>query len=861
MTVELKTQPPELTTPPARSKCETDSGIACACKKAVRGLRRMCACCLAVTGCACLPCLMGTALASPTTATTAAQHASDLEDRAPRLLEEIDLPYPEAAAEADVQGVVTVLVEVDKAGSVVSTHFESGPEMFRAVSLDTASRLRFAPATTNGEPVAATTRISFQFVPPTGLAGEPPAIPNAELVVHSSNPDLEDTRARTTLDERDLERTSGDDLADTTSQIAGVRTAGGNTDSAKPIIRGQHERRLLVLNNGVRHESQKWGPDHATAIDPFSAGSISVIRGAAGARYGPDAIGGVILVEPPPMRTDPGVYGKVLTAYNSNGNRPYTALRLDTGSESGISTRIEGNYTIGSTLSAPNYLLGNTASRVWNIGGSVAYAWDSGSIQTTVHHHDFVAGVFYGVNHNTPDELMTQFEASEPVTANLWESTYEIDRPYQDVTHDLGELRTDLSGDWGALEAVYAFQINLRREYEHVRMNRTHPQYDFTLRTHSLDAVYTHPEATYDFGELAGGVGLEGGFQENVYTGAPLIPNYRSFSGGLFAYERISWSRVDVEVGARADSLARAAYINDNSFDAHVRRGTLNPDNCEALDQSSRCAADYTAGSFSVGTLVHAVPDMLDVKLDLSTATRFPNVDELYMLGQAPTSPVYANGHPDLEPETIWNASFVAGLRTLAVETEASVFGQRVEDYIYFAPELGPDGTPRFDVTIRGTWPTYGFQQIDADFYGFDGSIEIGPNAPLSVQALGGIVRAQSRETGDQLIGTPADYLKLSAAMRPSDVGSIRNIELSIHTDLVAKQTRVNEDHDFVPTPDGYTLWGASVEMELGQKRPIRFGIEGNNLLNTAYREYTSLLRYYGDQPGRDVRVRAGFDF
>ncbi len=44
------------------------------------------------------------------------------------------------------------------------------------------------------------------------------------------------------------------------------------------------------------------GPDslpmEATEIDPFSAGSISVIRGAAGARYGPDAIGGVILVEP-----------------------------------------------------------------------------------------------------------------------------------------------------------------------------------------------------------------------------------------------------------------------------------------------------------------------------------------------------------------------------------------------------------------------------------------------------------------------------------------------------------------------------------------------------------------------------------
>ena len=41
----------------------------------------------------------------------------------------------------------------------------------------------------------------------------------------------------------------------------------------------------------------------------------------------------------------------------------------------------------------------------------------------------------------------------------------------------------------------------------------------------------------------------------------------------------------------------------------------------------------------------------------------------------------------------------------------------------------------------------------------------------------------------------------------------------------------------------------------------MRLGVEVRNLLNTAYREYTSLLRYYADQPGRDVRLRVGMDF
>ena len=92
-------------------------------------------------------------------------------------------------------------------------------------------------------------------------------------------------------------------------------------------------------------------------------------------------------------------------------------------------------------------------------------------------------------------------------------------------------------------------------------------------------------------------------------------------------------------------------------------------------------------------------------------------------------------------------------------------------------------------------------------------------------------------------------------------MGTVQKTEIKVHADLVAKQSLVDDRKDFVPSPEGYTLWGASIETEIGQKQPVRVGIEGHNLFDTAYREYTSLLRYFGDQPGRDVRVRVGFDF
>ena len=849
----------DLTHKPGPSQ-DADSDRNCRCSPVPSGLALLRSCCLAVGGCACLLCVQpSTTQAAPPKSTVNAPLSKDIQP--PSLMEQVELTYPEAARESGEHGNVSILVDVNASGQVTATRFESGPEVFRAVSLETAALLKFTPATKNGVPVAATTRVSFHFAPPRRSGKPLEAGSFGEIVVHCSNPDHEDTRARTTIDEETLERTAGDDLATTVSQVAGVRMAGGTTDAAKPIIRGQHERRLLVLNDGVRHESQKWGADHATEIDPFSAGSISVIRGAAGARYGPDAIGGVILVEPPPMRTDPGVVGKLLTSYNTNGRRPYGALRLDAGTESGVSARVEGNAAVGATLSTPDYLLGNTASKTWNLGGALAHEWETGSIRASWHHHDFMAGVFYGVNHGTPDDLLAQFDAEQPVTADLWSSTHEIGRPYQEVTHDVGILKTDVEGDWGSIETIYAFQINLRKEFEQVRQDITGPQFDFTLRTHSIDALYHHPTVSYAVGDLEGGVGIQGSFQENVYQGLSLIPNFRSFSGGLFAYERLSLERVDLEAGARADTLTRAAYLRDNDYDAHVRRGTLDTSTCEERSQTARCPADYTAASFSVGTLVHVIPERVDLKIDLSTASRFPNVDELYMLGSAPTFPVYANGHPNLGNETVWNSSLTAGLRTQAIEAEASAFGQRVEDYIYFAPELNDKGEPRFDVTIRGTWPSWGYQPIDATFYGMDGSVNLGPHAPVGLKAVGGLVRAENQDTGDQLIGTPADHVQLALIGRIPPMGAVQKVDLHISADVVASQSRVNRRHDFAPPPPGYTLLGAGIDTEIGRRQPVRVGVDARNLLNTPYREYTSLLRYYADQPGRDVRVRIGMDF
>ena len=79
---------------------------------------------------------------------------------------------------------------------------------------------------------------------------------------------------------------------------------------SKPAIRGMQGDRIVIMNNGVRQEGQQWGSEHAPEVDPYLASRLTVIKGASSVRYGANAMGGVVLVEPWPLPTAPGMAGE-----------------------------------------------------------------------------------------------------------------------------------------------------------------------------------------------------------------------------------------------------------------------------------------------------------------------------------------------------------------------------------------------------------------------------------------------------------------------------------------------------------------------------------------------------------------------
>ncbi|HXB92264.1 MAG TPA: TonB-dependent receptor plug domain-containing protein, partial [Puia sp.] len=127
------------------------------------------------------------------------------------------------------------------------------------------------------------------------------------------------TAIKTTLAGAELEATRGLSLGESLKSIAGVNSLQTGPSISKPVIHGVYSNRVLIMNNGVRQEGQNWGNDHAPEIDPFIATKVTVIKGAASIRYGSDAIGGAILLDPKELPTKPGIGGEVNLVGMSNG--------------------------------------------------------------------------------------------------------------------------------------------------------------------------------------------------------------------------------------------------------------------------------------------------------------------------------------------------------------------------------------------------------------------------------------------------------------------------------------------------------------------------------------------------------------
>jgi iron complex outermembrane receptor protein len=657
-----------------------------------------------------------------------------------------------------------------------------------------------------------------------------------ESTVHASPRPME-ARTESRLEGARLERRLGRSLGEALTGLEGVALLQSGPTIAKPEIHGLQGNRIQILNNGVKLEGQQWGSEHAPEVDPFLAGSMTVVKGAAGVRYGPEALGGVVLVTPRPLRASPGSDGEWHALATTAGYGGATSLRYDVAPASapGLALRVQGTVRRLGDQAAPGHNLMNTGLAEQN--GSAAAGYGRGDFHVEAFYSRFHTelGILRAAHIGNLADLEAALGRGEPEETGPFR--YAIDRPRQDVTHDLFKLHGGFDGGAGHVDVTYSFQNNDRAEYDKdgplndslAALNR--PELRFTIYTHQAATVFERAARN----GFSGQYGLAATVQGNESHGRTFVPNFMNFGGGAFALERWNGARWGAEAGVRYDHRLLQVYRN--------RGGEV-------------VRTDFRDGgpSGALGGLYRV--DSSEVRLNLTSAWRPPSANELYSNGLHHGAAAVEYGDTTLAPEDAYSASLSytrRGTRLREVETEA--FATYIRDYIGLIPDQPPT------LTIRGAFPTFRYRETDALLYGLDLRAVWAAAAWLDAGTRGSLLWTSDRRSGAGLLFSPAHRWENSLTAHASAWRALSALFVTARVQTVFQQGNPAAN-DYAPPPPGYSLWAAETGFTWRSPAgPLDVELQGRNLFDQAYRDYTNRFRYYADDPGREIAVRVKLAF
>lgn len=637
-----------------------------------------------------------------------------------------------------------------------------------------------------------------------------------------------------------LEKARGQSLGETLKEIPGVTVMQTGPSIAKPVVRGLHSDRILVLNAGVAQEGQQWGGEHAPEIDPFAPARIEVLKGAAGVQYGSSAIGGVIRVEPRALRDTPGFGGQLWLNGFSNNLQGSGSLLLEGAMKNipGLAWRLQGSLRKAGDARTAGYNLRNSgfSERDGSIG--MGYSGRRASAELYFSHFGTELGIFTGAHIGNLTDLLRAIERGRPATDS--EFSYNVQSPKQDITHNLLSVKSTYAlPAFGRVEMQYGWQQNHRQEFDAHKpyddslaaMNR--PSFDLTLTTHSLEVTLNHHPIHNFFGRI----GVSGMRQGNVQKGTILlIPNFRAYSGGIYALENWAHGRWTVSFGGRFEAREMKVYriINQGIIETNHRYDNL---------------------TGVLGALYQLAPSW-SLGMNVGTAWRPPGINEMYSNGVHHGTAQFEIGNINLKSERSFTIDLTLKHQGGRSRAELSAYRNRMHDFIFLFPEPEPT------LTIRGAFPTFRYRQADAAIYGLDGTAQHQLTDFFELGASAAFVRGQNRDTGEPLFAMPADRFRLFTHWTLPMPKGIQDAHLDITGTFVRRQNRVPANADYARPPAPYALLDLSLGdvFEIAEQR-ITMDFSIHNLLNTAYRDYLSRYRYFSDDPGRSFVLRAQIPF
>src|ERR1051326_5906600 len=165
----------------------------------------------------------------------------------------------------------------------------------------------------------------------------------------------------TILNENNLKEKAASTLGDTLANEPGIAGSGFTAGASRPVIRGQADNRVRVLNNGTEvFDVSNLSPDHAPSVSAILSDSIEVVRGPATILFGSGAIGGVVNVTDdliPVEQPSNSLSGELGGRYGSADNERSGAIHLTLSPVKHIVLHGEFSYTRTDDRSIPGFAL------------------------------------------------------------------------------------------------------------------------------------------------------------------------------------------------------------------------------------------------------------------------------------------------------------------------------------------------------------------------------------------------------------------------------------------------------------------------------------------------------------------------
>ncbi|MDG1213562.1 MAG: carboxypeptidase-like regulatory domain-containing protein, partial [Flavobacteriaceae bacterium] len=389
-----------------------------------------------------------------------------------------------------------------------------------------------------------------------------------------------------TIDATVFENKISQSFAEALTEIQGISTLKTGNSIAKPLLQGMYGSRVLTNNQGVRMQDMEWGAEHAPNIATSSVEGVSLAVGAKALKYGGDAVGGVIVLDPrKPVFKNSQKHTAIFSAY-SNGLGILSSQKFERDFENGLFYGIQASFKkAGNNQNTDGYLL-NTGLEQTSI--SIPFGWHLAhkGIDAYISYFKANNGILRNSHIGNLQDLINQINGN--TTIPIGDFTYNIENPRQEVSHILAKISAYYHFENLAKWTLqYDFQQNNRKEFDLRLGDRNKlPGTDLQLQTHAVQSNFKL-DTSYD---KALEFGVETAYQihfPNPATGVKrLIPDYNSLNFGAYLYGLKTLSSAwEIEGSIRADRV----QINADKFYKTSRWASLGYN----IDFSDFVVADF----------------------------------------------------------------------------------------------------------------------------------------------------------------------------------------------------------------------------------------------------------------------------